>query len=48
MNSYEIRPRKDRCGVNLISDALSFDRLWHGETNAVANAIGYAMHRSRS
>jgi hypothetical protein len=23
-------------------------RLWYGEPNAVANAIGYAMHSSRS
>ena len=45
---YEIRPRKDRRGVDLISDELRFGRLWYGEPNAVANAIGYAMHRSRS
>jgi hypothetical protein len=44
---YEVRPRKDHCGVDLISDALPFGRLWHSEPNAVANAIGYAMHRSR-
>jgi hypothetical protein len=35
-------------GVDLISDALPFGRLWYGEPNAVANAIGYATHRSRS
>ena len=45
---YEVRPRKDRRGVDLISDALPFGRLWYGEPNAVANAIGYAEHRSRS
>jgi hypothetical protein len=28
---YEIRPRKDHRGVNLISDALPFDRLWYDE-----------------
>jgi hypothetical protein len=22
--------------------------LWYGEPNAISNAIGYAMHRSRS
>jgi hypothetical protein len=27
---------------------LPFARLWYGEPNAVANAIGYAEHRSRS
>ena len=32
----------------LISDVLPFGRLWYGEPSAVANAIGYAQHRSRS
>jgi hypothetical protein len=45
---YEVRPRKDKCGVDLISDALPFGRLWYGEPTAVANAIGYAEHFSRS
>jgi hypothetical protein len=35
-------------GVDLISDVLPFGRLWYDEPNAVANAIGYAEHRSRS
>ena len=48
MHTYEVRPRKDHRGVNLISDALPFGRLWYGEPNAASNAIGYAMHRSRS
>jgi hypothetical protein len=39
---YEVRPRKDKRGVDLISDALPFGRLWYGGPNAVANAIGYA------
>ena len=34
MNVYEVRSRKDRRGVNLISDALQFGRLWCGEPNA--------------
>ena len=45
---YEVRRRKDHCGVDLISDVLPFDRLWYAGPNAVANAIGYAKHRSRS
>jgi hypothetical protein len=45
---YEVRPRKDHRGVNVISDALPFGRLWYGDANAVANAIGYAEHFSRS
>ena len=48
MHVYEVRPRKDHRGVNLISDALPFSRLWYGRPNAVANTIGYAEHRSRS
>jgi hypothetical protein len=32
----------------LISDALSFGRLFYAEANAISNAIGYALHRSRS
>ena len=45
---YEVRPRKDHRGVDLISDALPFGRLWYDDTDAVANATGYAEHRSRS
>jgi hypothetical protein len=45
---YEVRPHKDQRGVDLISDALPFGRLWYAGPNSVANAIGYAEHRSRS
>jgi hypothetical protein len=45
---YEVRPRKDRRGVTLISDALPFGRLWYGQPNAITNAIGYAKFYSRS
>jgi hypothetical protein len=45
---YEIRPRKDRHGVDLISDVLPFGRLWYAESNAISNAIGYAKFFSRS
>ena len=38
----------DHRGVDLISDALPFGRLWYGEPNAVETAIGYAEHCSRS
>jgi CobQ-like glutamine amidotransferase family enzyme len=48
MHLYEVRPRKDHRGVNLISDALPFGRLWYGEPNAVSNAVDYAKFRSRS
>jgi hypothetical protein len=45
---YEVRSRKDHRGVDLISDALPFGRLWYGEPNAVSNAVGYAKSYSRS
>jgi hypothetical protein len=45
---YEVRPRKDHRGVNLISDAPPFGRLWYDGPDAITNAIGYAKHRSRS
>jgi hypothetical protein len=42
MHVYEVRPRSDNRGSDLISDVLPFGRLWYAEPNAVANAIGYA------
>jgi hypothetical protein len=47
-HAYEVRPRKDSRGVDLMSDVLPFGRLWYGGPNAVSNAIGYAIHSSRS
>ena len=44
-HAYEVRPRKDHRGVDLISDALPFGRLWYDTPD---HAIGYAMHSSRS
>jgi hypothetical protein len=48
MNSvhvFQSRPRKDKRGVDLVSDALPFGRLWYTQ---VSHAIGYAKFRSRS
>jgi hypothetical protein len=45
---YEVRPRKDKRGVDLISDVLPFGRLWYGEPNAIRNAVGYAQFYSRA
>jgi hypothetical protein len=42
---YEIRPRRGKRGVDLNSDVLPFGRLWYDTAD---NAIGYAMHSSRS
>jgi hypothetical protein len=35
MHQYEVRPRKDHRGVDLISDALPFGALWYAEPNVV-------------
>jgi hypothetical protein len=42
---YEVRPRKDKRGIDLISDALPFGRLWYEDASA---AVDYAKHSSRS
>ena len=47
-HSYEVRPRSDKRGVDLISDSLPFGRLWYGDQNAISNAINYAKFFSRS
>ena len=48
LHVYEVRPRKDKRGVDLVSDVLPFGRLWYDGSQAVANAVGYAQHFSRS
>jgi hypothetical protein len=48
MHVYEVCPRKDHRGVDPISDALPFGRLWYGELDAISNAINYARFFSRS
>ena len=48
MHAYEVCPRKDKRGVDLISDALPFGKLWYADPNAISNAIGHAKFYSRS
>ena len=48
MHVYEVRPRKDKRGVDLISGVLPFGGLWYDGPNAASNAIGYASQYSRS
>jgi hypothetical protein len=45
MHVYEVRPRKEKRGIDLISEAVPFGRLWYDTPD---NPIGYAMHSSRS
>jgi len=42
---YQVRARKDRCGIDLMSDALPLSRLGYDTSD---HAIDYAMHYSRS
>jgi hypothetical protein len=34
MHVYDVRPRKDKRGVDLIFDVLPFGRLWYGGPSA--------------
>jgi hypothetical protein len=45
MHVYEIRPRKDHRGVDLISDVLPFGRLWYTQAD---DAVDHAKFFSRS
>ena len=48
MHTYDVWPRNDGRGVDLISDQLPFGKLWYDGPSAVVNAIEYALHRSLS
>jgi hypothetical protein len=48
MHLYEVRPRNDHRGVDLISDALPFRSAVIWPRECVSNAIGYAKHSNRS
>jgi hypothetical protein len=43
---YEIRPRTDKQGFDLISDGLSLSPLWYSGPNAINNAIRFAKFHS--
>ena len=43
---YEIRPRKDRNGFDLISDRLRRGPIWYAGPDAVRNAVAFAKYRS--
>jgi hypothetical protein len=45
---YEIRPRKDRNGFDLVSDRLRRGPIWYAGPDAVRSAVAYAKYRSRS
>jgi hypothetical protein len=43
---YEVRPRKDHRGVDLISDALPFGRLWYNgrKPSGKTNSLNVQLH----
>jgi hypothetical protein len=45
---YEIRPREDQVGFDLISDGLPYGPIWYTGPDAVRNAVAYAKYRSWS
>ena len=45
---YEVRPRKDREGIDLISELFRYGPIWYAGPDAVCNAIAYAKYRSHS
>jgi hypothetical protein len=45
MHKYEVRPRKDKRGFDLISDALPFGGLWYTKPD---DAVEYAKFFFRS
>jgi len=45
---YEVRPRNDRDGFDLISDLFRYGPIWYAGPDAIRNAVAYAKYRSRS
>ncbi len=45
---YEIRPREDRDGFDLISDRLRYGPIWYAGPDAVRCAVAYAKYCSSS
>jgi hypothetical protein len=45
---YEIRPRADKDGVDLISHALPYSPMWYRGPTAITDAIDHAKFFSRS
>jgi hypothetical protein len=46
-NVYEIRPRADKHGVDLIGDALPYSPMWYRGPKAITDAIDHAEFYSR-
>ena len=48
LDVYEIRPRKDGNGFDLVSDRFRRGPIWYAGPDAVRNAVAYAKYRSHS
>jgi hypothetical protein len=45
---YDVRPRKDRDGFDLISKRFRYGPIWYAGPDAIRNAIAYAKYCSHS
>jgi len=45
---YEVRPRKDQDGFDLISDRLPYGPIWYAGPDAIRYAAAYAKYHSWS
>jgi hypothetical protein len=45
---YEVRPRTNGDGVDLINDRFRYGPIWYAGPDAVRNAVAYAKYRSLS
>lgn len=45
---YEIRPRADKHGVNLVGNALPYSPMWYRGPKAIRDAMDHAKFYSRS
>jgi len=43
---YEVRPRKDRDGFDLINELFRYGPIWYAGPDAVRKAVAYAKYRS--
>ena len=48
LDVYEVRPRKDREGFDLISERFRYGPIWYAGPDAIRNAVAYAKYRSQS
>jgi hypothetical protein len=45
-DAYEVRPRKDKDGFELVSNLFRYGPIWYAGPDAVRNAIAYAKYCS--